>query len=151
LDRFYRYRRALSPPPPAAATASLAGYDLPEVPRAFVPAAPDGSHSAELLVSGITCSACAWHTAHHLAPVPGAEPAADNAATHRCLLRWRPEAVAPSRLLAAFEAIGYEARPAGDEGAERKRGREAKLFLLRLGVAGLGMMQAGHAAIGLYA
>src|SRR5690606_13090635 len=50
-----------------------------------------------------------------------------------------------------FEAIGYEARPAGDEGAERKRGREAKLFLLRLGVAGLGMMQAGHAAIGLYA
>ncbi|MDY0068346.1 MAG: heavy metal translocating P-type ATPase [Porticoccaceae bacterium] len=151
LDRFYRYRGALSPTPPAAATESLASYDLPEVQRDFVRAAPDGSHSAELLVSGITCSACAWLIEHHLARVPGVEAVSVNASTHRCLLRWRPEAVAPSRLLAAFEAIGYEARPAGDEGAERKRGREAKLFLLRLGVAGLGMMQAGHAAIGLYA
>ena len=150
LDRFYRYRGALSPTP-VPATESLASYDLPEVQGDFVRTLPDGDRSAELLVSGITCSACAWLIEHHLARVPGVVAVAVNASTHRCLLRWRPGDVALSQLLAAFEAIGYEARPAGDEGAERRRAREAKLFLLRLGVAGLGMMQAGHAAIGLYA
>lgn len=151
LDRFYQYRSQLSSTPSEKNREAevFASYDLPEVQRDFVRQEADGASSTELQITGITCSACAWLIEHHLAKVPGLISLTVNVSTHRARVKWHP-GLAVSEILAAFDEIGYEARPAGDVEAEKKRDREAKLFLLRLGVAGLGMMQAGHAAIALY-
>jgi len=158
LDRFYQYRSSLSATSAATSAASaganadpLASYDLPEVQADFVQLQAGGNLAAEFEIGGITCSACAWLIEHHLATLPGLVSVVVNVSTHRCRLVWEPQTIALSTILAAFEQIGYSARPSGDLAAEQTRKRESRLFLLRLGVAGLGMMQAGHAAIGLYA
>lgn len=154
LQRFYQYRSRFSDRPGASPQDPgdpLASYDLPEVQEDFVQRLPGGDLSTELSVTGITCSACAWLIEHHLGKIPGVLSVAVNVSNHRCRVRWDGERTRFSNILAAFEEVGYEARPSGDMAAEKKLSREARLFLLRLGVAGLGMMQAGHAAIGLYA
>ena len=151
LEKFYRYRSATSPTPAQDHPEVLAHYDLPEVQADFVRHHEDGSLSAELAVSGITCSACAWLIEHHLSRLDGLVAATVNVTAHRCRIQWRPDCLALSKILVAFEEIGYEARPAGDVEVEQRRARENRQFLLRLGVAGLGMMQAGMMAVALYA
>lgn len=155
LDRFYQYRSSLSATASSIAEPNpgdpLASYDLPEVQADFVQTQAGGNLAAEFGITGITCSACAWLIEHHLKKLPGVVSVVVNVSTHRCRVVWEPHTITLSRILAGFEQIGYEARPSGDLAAEKARSRESRLFLLRLGVAGLGMMQAGHAAIGLYA
>lgn len=151
LDRFYDYRSKMSENPQTDRRESLEHYDLVEVQEEFTHRQEDGTFAIELLVKGMTCSACAWLIEHHVSKVPGVCTVAVNVSSHRCRLVWEPETVLLSEILHAFEAIGYQARPASDSDAEHQRSRENKTFLLRLGLAGLGMMQAGHAAIGLYA
>ncbi|MAT50011.1 MAG: ATPase [Porticoccaceae bacterium] len=150
LEHFYRYRSSLSRPPDENSDA-LASYDLPEVQEDFVQQMPDGTLAAELTVTGITCAACAWLIEHHIARLPGVETVSVNVSTHRCRIVWDPQDILLSRLLGAFADIGYQARPAGDVEEERHRRREGRVFLLRLGLAGIAMMQAGHVAIALYA
>jgi len=151
LDRFYDYRSANAITPDTETADKLIHYDLPEVQADFVQTTAEGVASAELSVSGITCSACAWLIEHHLSRVAGVVSVSVNVSTHRCRISWASEEIKFSEILCRFEEIGYEARPAGDVEAEHKRQKESRTQLLRLGVAGLGMMQAGMVAIALYA
>ena len=151
LEKFYRYRSATSPTPSRDHAGALAHYDLPEIQSEFVRHHEDGTLSADLAVSGITCSACAWLIEHHLSRLEGLVSVTVNVTAHRCRIQWQPHRLALSAILAGFEEIGYEARPAGDAETEQRRTRENRQFLLRLGVAGLGMMQAGMMAVALYA
>lgn len=151
LEKFYQYRSETSATPVKDSAEQLSFYDLPEIQADFVRIQDDGAASVELAVAGITCSACAWLIEHHISRLEGIVSVAVNVSSHRCRIVWRPEQIKLSTILADFEEIGYEARPAGDVDAEKQRIRENKTFLLRLGLAGLGMMQAGMVAIALYA
>ncbi|MFA5631795.1 MAG: heavy metal translocating P-type ATPase [Porticoccaceae bacterium] len=150
LDAFYAYRSNAAVRPEERQQV-LEHYDLPGVQEDFVHRGDDGSAAVDLIIGGITCSACAWLIEHHLADILGVVSVTVNVSSHRCRLVWRPETVKLSAILRAFEDIGYRARPAGDEDAERERHKENRTFLLRMGVAGISMMQAGTVAIGLYA
>lgn len=150
LERFYHYRSNHSTKPAEDSIELLASYDLPEVQADFVQAVADKGLAVDLALTGITCAACAWLIEHHLSRVEGVHSIVVNVSNHRSRVVWDPERVSLSQILAAFEEIGYEARPAGDAAAEKSRARESRLFLLRLGVAGLAMMQAHSAALGLY-
>lgn len=150
LERFYRYRNTPSAKPDEDGSEPLACYDLPEVQEDFVQPAPDGGLAVDLAITGITCAACAWLIEHHLGRLDGVRSVAVNVSTHRGRVVWEPQRISLSRILGAFAAIGYGARPADDAAAEKSRVRENRLFLLRLGVAGLAMMQAHNAALGLY-
>ena len=156
LAQFYRYRseKSLTPGednPDGSARHSLTHYDLPEVQEDFVRRREDGTLAVELTIGGITCSACAWLIEHHLSRLVGVTSVSVNVTSRRGLVQWQPGKVALSDILSAFDTIGYDARPAGDVDDERQRSRESRTFLLRLGVAGLGMMQAGMVAVALYA
>lgn len=150
LDRFYSYRSTHAARPEGDIQ-TLEHYDLPDVQEDFVHREEDGTAAADLIIGGITCSACAWLIEHHLGKLPGVVSVVVNVSSHRCRIRWQQEVIPFSAILRAFEHIGYQARPAGDEEAERQRKRENRTFLLRMGIAGISMMQSGHAAIGLYA
>src|SRR5690606_16781764 len=149
LHRFYDFRSQLSATATTDQQQVLEHYDLAAVQADFVHRNEDGTLAADLFVGGITCAACAWLIERHLAKLPGVAVTV-NVSSHRCRVSWQPDQVKLSTILQAFEDIGYRARPLGDEAAEQQRSRENKAWLLRLGLAGLSMMQAGHAAIGLY-
>ncbi|MCK9563459.1 MAG: heavy metal translocating P-type ATPase metal-binding domain-containing protein, partial [Bacteroidales bacterium] len=137
LERFYHYRSNHSAKPAEEGAEPLASYDLPEVQEDFVQPAADSGLAVDLALTGITCAACAWLIEHHLGRVEGVRSVVVNVSNHRSRVVWDPQRVSLSRILGAFEEIGYEARPAGDAAAEKSRARESRLFLLRLGVAGL--------------
>jgi len=151
LDQFYRYRSAAATRPDPATARGLDVYDLPELQAEFVNTQDNGRASAELAIAGMTCSACAWLIEKHLSAVEGVRSVLVNASGHRCRIVWQSDRVQFSHILQAFADIGYEARPAGDIAAEQGRKAENRRYLLRLGVAGIAMMQVGMVAIALYA
>lgn len=153
LQNFYKYRSTQQPRPEHTED-SYAAYDLPAVQEDFVDTIEDEQGTrlrVELLVDGITCAACAWLIEHHLERITGVTAVRVNVTTHRCWLEWDSSQVKLSTLLSSLAQIGYASRPASDEEVRDARRRENNRALQRLGVAGIGMMQAGMFAIALYA
>lgn len=126
-------------PPEAQAEDAL--YDRPEVQQEFVRDAGEDEKETTLLLEGITCSACLWLNERRLQSLPGVSRADVNYATRRVHLRWRPDQVKLSAVLAAVRTIGYRAYPSTARRDEELRQREQRASLWRMAVAGLGMMQ----------
>lgn len=157
LENFYRFRSENNNRPQDKA-ASFAVYDLPEVQSEFVyPFIEPGKeqtgtplNDTQLLLEGISCAACVWLIERHLEQVPGIESVRVNASTHRCLVRWQPEQVKLSEIMASLSQVGYQPIPATKDQQQLHREKENRTALMRMGVAGFGMMQVGMAAVGLY-
>lgn len=151
LEKFYQYRSANSLRNDGTTDDDFSAYDLPEVQADLLIVDEQGLATIELGVSGISCAACAWLIEHHFKKLPAVTKAVVNVSRQRCRLQWKIEQLPLSELLAAFIAIGYRAHPARESNKLEHIERDQKGYLLRLGVAGIGMMQAGMLAIGLYA
>ncbi|MGV6807595.1 MAG: heavy metal translocating P-type ATPase metal-binding domain-containing protein [bacterium] len=151
LDRFYRYRSELSQRPDPERQSAFAAYDLPEVADPLVEKLPNGHRRVRLLVGGINCAACSWLIENYFSTVSFVDSVSVNVSAHRAEVEWNPAAGKLSELLQSFLEIGYDALPLGDESAQIVRQRENRSALMRLGVAGIGMMQAGMLAVSLYA
>ena len=154
LANFYRFRTQANNRAGEAIN-DFAVYDQVEVQQEFVTHLTNDTYQAQLLIEGISCAACVWLIEHHLGKVPGVERVSVNANTHRCLLEWRPttsnEPLRLSQLMLALSSIGYRPQPATQDQQQKLYRRENRQTLLRLGVAGIGMMQVGMVSIGLYA
>lgn len=154
LDNFYRYRTTLSARPEGEAELAdsrWAIYDLPEIQADFVvPLDDQGLRQANLLLEGITCAACSWLIETHLKKQPGVRSVTINVTTHRCTLIWSEQEQTLAPLMAALADIGYRPRPATDEQQQELVRKENRMALLRIGVAGFGMMQAMMVAVGMY-
>lgn len=152
LEKFYQYRSANSPQNTDSSSANdFSAYNLPELQADLITVDEQGLASIELGVSGISCAACAWLIEHHLQKLSGVKRVAVNVSRQRCRIQWQREQLALSQLLSAFIDIGYRAHPAKESHKLEHIERDQKGYLLRLGVAGIGMMQAGMLAIALYA
>ena len=110
----------------------------------------EGGREITLLVDGMRCAACAWLIDRALARSPGVLEASANAVTGRVRVAWDPAVTALSRPLASLVALGYRPYLATGQQHERERRRERNRWLLRIGVAGLGAMQAMMFAEALY-
>jgi len=148
LDGYYRLR---------SANAARVGEDLPDLAvwdRADVQAEHsrpvDGGREITLLTDGMRCAACAWLIDRALAREPGVIDCGANAVTGRIRIAWDPARTALSAPLRRLAMLGYRPYLAGSEAAERQRTRERRRWLLRLGIAGLGMLQAMMLAEALY-
>lgn len=153
LESFYRFRTENNLRPEEAGLLEQERwqvYDLPEIQAEFVTELDDDRLQASLLLEGITCAACSWLVEQHLQKSPAMRSVSLDVSTHRCTLIWDPSVQPLSELLLALAEIGYTPRPATDEAQQALMHKENRTALLRLGVAGFGMMQVGMVAVGIY-
>ena len=149
LSDFYRYRDA-ELTKPETSEQRYDAFDLESVQREFV-TDTDGAKKVSLLIGGISCAACAWLIEHYLEQIDGVSQVRVNVSTHFCLLIWQPDAIALSKIFSALARIGYRPIPGTQKRAQIEREREKRQALIRIGIAGLGMMQVGMVAIALHA
>lgn len=151
LGRFYEYRQALSQKPADHFdSADYRLYDDPDVQSEFVLPLGDQRHQANLILQDITCAACSWLIEKHLLALDGVESVRINVTSFRAQIVFNPDTIALSEIMRQLVLIGYRPVPATDEEHIKLEERENRLALVRLGVAGFGMMQAGMVAVGLY-
>jgi Cu2+-exporting ATPase len=102
----------------------------------------DGGREITVLTDAMRCAACAWLIDRALRREPGVLDVIANAVTGRITIRWDPWRVALSALMTRLAALGYRPWLAAGEEREREQRCERRRWLLRLGIAGLGAMQA---------
>ncbi len=100
-----------------------------------------GCWSSSVVFEGMHCAACAITLEDALRAVPGVSSVQVNAASHRGLVVWSPDATRPSEWMQSVERFGYKAVPANDAHAHECRRQEARRMVWRLAVAALCMMQ----------
>jgi Cu2+-exporting ATPase len=110
----------------------------------------DGGREITVLTDGMRCAACAWLIDRALTREPGVQEIAANAITGRIRIVWDDARTPLSTLLSRLASLGYRPSLATGEAHEQERRRERNRWLLRLGVAGLGSMQAMMFAEALY-
>ena len=110
----------------------------------------DGGREITVLTDGMRCAACAWLIDRALARQPGVLDTSANAITGRIRIAWDPAKTALSAPLARLAALGYRPYLATGEAREAARRRERNRDLLRIGLAGIGAMQAMMFAEALY-
>ena len=110
----------------------------------------EGGREITLLTDGMRCAACAWLIDRALARQPGVVEASANAITGRIRLAWDPARTALSAVLRQLVTLGYRPYLAGGQAREAEHRRERNRDLVRIGIAGLGAMQAMMLAEALY-
>ena len=132
-----------------AENGALAHWDREDVLAGHVRAI-DGGREVTLIAGGMHCAACAWLIDRALSREDGVLDVVANAVTGRVRIAWDPARTPLSRPLARLQALGYRAYLAAGDALERTRRRERNRNLLRIGIAGLGAMQAMMFAEALY-
>ncbi|PTY37131.1 hypothetical protein BGP77_07630 [Saccharospirillum sp. MSK14-1] len=154
LGEYYRFhdpdQTPAAPPVNQRDREQLALYDRDDVQADFVRPLDSGQCEATLMIDGVSCAACSWLIEKRLHQQDGVIEARFNQTTHRLLLRWQRDEAALSNLFIALHSLGYRAQPYQADAEEALRQRTGRRYLLRLGVAGIGMMQAMMNAVALY-
>ncbi len=148
LDDYYRLRSVPGGRVDADAPA-LAAWDREELLAGHAREV-DGGREITVLTDGMRCAACAWLIDRALAREPGVLDSTANAITGRIRIAWDPARIALSQPLARLAALGYRPYLATGEAREAARRRERNRDLLRIGLAGIGAMQAMMFAEALY-
>jgi len=112
--------------------------------------AVEGGREIVLLTDGMRCAACAWLIDRALAREAGVLDITANAVTGRIRIAWDPARTPLSALLQRLAMLGYRPYLATGDAREQARLSERRRWLLRLGVAGLGSLQAMMLAEALY-
>ena len=148
LDAYYRLRNK---PGTRVETddAGLALWDREEVQAAHAREVA-GGREITLLTDGMRCAACAWLIDRALSREPGVLEVGANAVTGRIRVAWDPAATALSKPLRRLQALGYKPYLAAGAEQERERRRERNRWVMRIGIAGIGAMQAMMFAEALY-
>jgi Cu2+-exporting ATPase len=105
---------------------------------------------AILTIEGISCAACAWLIEMQLSKLKGIDKVTINATTQRASITWQDNQVKLSEILNAIEHIGYQALPFKANEVEQRNKVKSKIFIKRLGISGILMMQIMMIAVGLY-
>jgi Cu2+-exporting ATPase len=113
--------------------------------------ASDGLRDLLLQSEGVKCAACAWLIRSRLEPRAGVERVQVDVGTGYTRILWDPAQIRLSTLALELARIGYRPHLPVAESEQRARLKERRNAMLRVGVAGLGMMQVMMYAVGLYA
>ena len=110
----------------------------------------DGGREITVVADGMRCAACAWLIDRAVSREDGVLEVTANAVTGRVRIAWDPARTPLSQPLRRLQALGYHPFLAAGEAREQARRRERNRWLLRIGIAGLGAMQAMMVAEALY-
>lgn len=111
----------------------------------------EGQYTADLLVSELRCSACAWLLESVLGRLPGVVSVSVSLYQKKLSVSWRASELQLSQIMQRADEVGYPAQPWTEFARNRAQTEGRELLQRRLGVAGLLMMQVGMMSIGLYA
>ena len=159
LKDYYRHRTSLpeiSPQQKRSANDDVRDelklYDEPAIQQSFVQRFDNEKPEAEaiLVISGISCAACAWLIEHRLSQLEHVISANLNLTTHRLMVRWLDNELKLSQILEEIHQLGYQAHPFSATQAEQQRVQESKTAFRRLVVAGFSTMQVMMLAVPLY-
>jgi Cu2+-exporting ATPase len=148
LDDYYRLRQRDGSRVATEAT-DFSAWDRDDI-QAQHTRDVDGDREITVLIEGMHCAACAWLIDRTLHREAGVREVQANAITGRVIVRWDTGKTRLSVILARLSALGYTPHLAPDEALERARRHERNTLLIRLGVAGLGTLQAMMFAEALY-
>ena len=150
LSAFYQFRDKKSLKPNELVPA-FSHYDLESVQQEIV--RPLEEDYSEILVSlsGISCAACAWLIEHHVEKIAGVRKVSVNVTNALCRIEWNTLECKLSTIFSAIDEVGYGVSPYLESRQQNERRAQNKSMLMRLGVAGIGMMQVGMYAIALHA
>jgi len=149
LGRFYEFRR--QPLSVAHATPrNWSIYDREAAQRRYTHEHADGEREVSLQIEDLHCAACAWLIENSLRHGPGITQIHVNPISARAELRFQPRRIALSQILGRVHALGFSARPLSFAGGPSAFTAERRTALLRLAVAGFGMMQVMTYAVSLY-
>lgn len=140
LSDYYRLRQAQALRVDEA-DEDLSLWDRPEVQAEHVRNSAEGNQ-VTVLTDGMRCAACAWLIDRGLTRRDGVREVVANAMTGRVRITWDAERARLSQVLGDLAALGYRAHLSPGQAREDARRRARRASLLRLGVAGLGAMQA---------
>jgi len=153
LGEYYRLRETLAGDATVARvdaiTTDYAAWDREALQREHAHACT-GGREITVLTDGMRCAACAWLIDRALRTEPGVIEAGANAVTGRIRIAWDPARTRLSVLLARLASLGYAPYLASGDEREAARRHERNRWLLRIGIAGLGGMQAMMLAEALY-
>ena len=148
LEQYYQVRDRPAPRPEHPYDpAHWQAYDLPEIAAQYT--YKDGDdQEIHLYIDGLHCAACTWLISHALQDAHGINHTRINLGTGRAEIRWRDTPL--SAILATIASLGYTPNLHTPDKNDDNQRRERNHDLLRLIVAGLGMMQVMMFATGLY-
>lgn len=149
LDRYYDFR-GVGERVAQGATRNWTVYDREEALRRYTRLRADGERELSLQIDAMHCAACAWLVESSLAQL-GVTDVHVNASSARAEIRFDPDRVALSRVLAHIHQLGFRPHPLSFTAGGPPWMGERREALKRLAVAGLGMMQVMTYALSLYA
>lgn len=148
LEQYYRVRERAAPRPENRFDFThWQAYDLPEIAGQYVYHEGE-DNEIHLYIDGLHCAACSWLIAKALKTRLGIEHSRINLSTGRAEIRWQKQPL--SKILAVIAELGYTPHLYTPEQADKQQEKGRNADLLRLIVAGLGMMQVMMFATGLY-
>ena len=151
LGNFYQYRDQLPLVVADQQIQDLAIYDDLDYQQGFVETLPeDGLRRAKIRILGMNCSACAWLVEKRLLAQKSVVSARVNYSQRLLFLEWRESGARLSQLLGLVQKLGFNIEPDRLQQRLQSQQKEGRELLLRLGVAGIGMMQVGMYAIASY-
>lgn len=150
LGDFYQYRESTNPKVKEVSLAYLE-YDLDEVQADIISRVSQSTFRVRFYLESISCAACAWLIENYLGQTEAISRVSVNATTQICTIEWDKSKLPLSSLMHKLELIGYSPRPASSQAAAEGARNTQRSHLMRLGVAGIGMMQVGMVAVALYA
>ena len=148
LEQYYQVRDRPAPRPENLRDAShWQAYDIPEIAAQYT--YKDGDEQEiHLYIDGLHCAACTWLIGRALQDAHGIRHARINLGSGLAEIRWRDTPL--SAILATIASLGYSPNLHSPNKTDDQQRRERNHDLLRLIVAGLGMMQVMMFATGLY-
>jgi Cu2+-exporting ATPase len=147
LTDFYHKRTAYSP------KANLVPDELEHVSHYSnkpTDKSPETHNEHDLILEGISCSACIWLLEHRLRQLTGVTSFKVNYATRRAHIKSKPDQVQLKQIIEAIQSIGYDAYPYDPTKQYLKLQQERKDYLSRIGIAIFCGMQVMMITLGIY-
>ncbi len=154
LASFYQYRDQPSRRP-ALESPQWTAFDDPAIQAGFVTPLDNVQSGAAdqrvaIALEGITCAACVWLIEQRLRALPGVSRVSLSATLHTASVELDSKQLAVSQVFTTLAQLGFKPSPRQAHTEMQQLHEQHRQSLLRLGVAGLGMMQAGMASIALH-
>lgn len=142
LQSYYDFRDKCAPVAGLTAHAASAAQTLPELAFAdAIEELPDGRRALRLLIPDLRCAACVWLLEQVLGRQPGITQVQASFASRRLRVEFDPaQGMSVPAIAQLVQRLGYQPEPDLPDAGRQSFASHQRNMLIRLGVAGIGMM-----------